>query len=347
MKYLIVIFSTMLLFSCNKQEGEIGEAVEEFFTVKTGKTTHPILVKGNTASKVFLIYIHGGPGDPGIWEHNTPESAEYIQPHYAAVYFDQPYAGFSQGNNWSGVGVREFRDALDGVVETIKNVYGNDNSIFILGHSWGGFVSSAYLTKGNNQDKIKGWINMSGSHNYSLNDTLVGDKIREVGQMQIDAGIDVSTWQSMIDWVNANPPDGTSKRSNDINSMGFDGANMMEDSLNDGFQLDAGKIILGQYQPWAMTSFATNLISTNILNLNQLALDNEMSSALSNVTIPVLNLYGKYDFIVPKGLGDDVMNRVSSTWKKMVIFPKSDHNPQLQEPEACHAEMRAFIETFK
>ena len=72
-----------------------------------------------------------------------------------------------------------------------------------------------------------------------------------------------------------------------------------------------------------------------------------MSSSLHKITIPVLNIYGKYDFIVPSGMGEDVMANIGSTQKKMVIMEKSDHNPQLSEPIKTHKEISDFIEQFK
>lgn len=347
MKKLIAILLITLFFSCEKGRIDLSENTDDIFFVKSGVNTMPVRVKGNAKSNVFVIYIHGGPGDPGIWEHNTEQSIAEVQPHYAAVFFDQPYAGFSQGNNIASATPETFTEAVNDVVMTIKYRYGDDISIFIIGHSWGGFVSAAYLSTKDYQDQIKGWINISGAHNYILGDTLVGEKIIEVGTRQMAQNKNASDWQAMIDWINTNPPDGTSKRSNNINSCGFDAMSLMSDSTNAGFEMNIGKVILGQYQPWAMTAFVTNLISTNVLNLNQLALDNEMSSSLYKIKTPVLNIYGQYDFIVPSGLGEDVMNNVGSSWKKLVIMEESDHNPQLSEPIKTHQEIRAFIELFK
>ncbi len=347
MKKIIFILPVILFFSCQKDKLPLSENTDEIFFVKADDQTLPVRVKGNSASKVFVIYIHGGPGDPGIWEHNTEQSIQFLQPHYAAVFFDQPFAGFSQGNNISTATVETFTTAVHNVVLTIKHRFGDDISLFLLGHSWGGFVSAAYLAKDDFQNQFKGWINLDGAHNYRLGDSLVGEKIKEVGTRQIAQGHNKSEWESMIDWIDKNPPNGKSKRSNNINSCGFDAMNLMDDSTNAGFRMKIGKIVLGQYQPWALTAWVTNIITTNTQNLNQLALDNEMSSSLSKVNIPVLNIYGLYDFIVPPGLGDDVMNRVSSSWKKMVIMEKSDHNPQLSQPIETHNEIRNFVEQFK
>lgn len=347
MRKLIFILPLLLVFSCQKDTLPLSTNTDEIFNIKSDKQTLPVRVIGNTASKVFVVYVHGGPGDPGIWEHNTEQSAEYIQKDYAAVFFDQPFAGFSQGNNISNATVKTFTNSVHNLVLTLKLRFGDDISLFLLGHSWGGFVSAAYLTTDDYQKNFKGWINIDGAHNYLQGDSLVGAKVKKIGARQIARGNNAGEWESMIKWLDENPPNGTSKRSNNINSCGFDAMSLMGDSTNAGFNMNVGKIVLGNYQPWALTAFVTNLISTNLLDLNQLALDNEMSSPLPKVTIPVLNIYGKYDFIVPSGLGEDVMNNVSSAWTKLVIMDKSDHNPQLSQPIETHNEIRDFIEMFK
>lgn len=347
MRKLLFLIPVIFILSCKKDRLELSENTDEIFFVKTDEQTLPVRVKGNSASKVFVLYIHGGPGDPGIWEHNTEESMQYLQPNYAAVFFDQPFAGFAQGNNISNATVETFTTAVHNVVLTLKHRFGDDISLFMLGHSWGGFVSAAYLSTANYQNQFKGWINISGAHNYRLGDSLVGEKIKEVGNRQITFGINEDEWQPMIDWIDANPPNGKSSRSNNINSCGFDAMSLMSDSTNQGFNMKIGKIILGQYQPWAFSAWVTNIIVSQTQDLNQIALDNEMSSSLPKISIPVLNVYGKYDFIVPAGLGQDVMNNVGSSWKKLFIMEKSDHNPQLSEAIETHNEIRDFVEMFK
>ncbi len=347
MKKLAILFYLMLIFSCQHDKLSLSGNTDEIFYVKTVGQTLPVRVKGNTASKVFVLYVHGGPGDPGIWEHNTEQSIQFLQPSYAAVFFDQPFAGFSQGNDVRAVNLKTFTTALQDIVLTIQHRFGKDLSFFILGHSWGGFVSAAYLSTDSFQHQFKGWINIDGAHNYQLTDTLVGEMIKTVGERQIIRKRNEEKWQPMIEWIENNPPNGTAKRSNDINSCGFDAMSLMKDSTNDGFNINTGKIVLGQYQPWALTAWLTNFIGSNVFQLNQLALDNEMSSSLHSITIPVLNIYGKYDFIVPVGVGEDVMQRVGSVWKKLVVMENSNHNPQLSEPEETHEEIKSFIEQFR
>jgi pimeloyl-ACP methyl ester carboxylesterase len=73
----------------------------------------------------------------------------------------------------------------------------------------------------------------------------------------------------------------------------------------------------------------------------------EFSSKLGVVTKPTLCLFGKYDFVVPPPLADDVLNNISSSFKKKVIFEKSGHDPYFTETEKLNAEVINFVEMFK
>jgi pimeloyl-ACP methyl ester carboxylesterase len=55
-----------------------------------------VRVRGNAASKIFLLYIHGGPGGDGLCYQNK-YVIDNIESRYAAVYYDQRNAGASQG----------------------------------------------------------------------------------------------------------------------------------------------------------------------------------------------------------------------------------------------------------
>ena len=66
-------------------------------------------------------------------------------------------------------------------------------------------------------------------------------------------------------------------------------------------------------------------------------------SSLFKVTVPVLIMYGQYDFICPKELGNDFYNRIGSSDKKIVISPVSGHNIMLQDEVLFTNEINNFI----
>ena len=96
--FLLFILSLVLLSSCQKESITIELNVSETFYVENNGASMHVLVEGNTESKTFLVFVHGGPGTPCLG-YNTKYISENIENRYATVYWDQRNAGASQGNS--------------------------------------------------------------------------------------------------------------------------------------------------------------------------------------------------------------------------------------------------------
>jgi len=82
--------------------------------------------------------------------------------------------GLEKGTTTNTYGFYSLINAEDlkAVIEVLKYRYGQDISIFLWSKSFGGMVASAFMTKDNYQDLVKGWLFVDASHNYGLNDGL-------------------------------------------------------------------------------------------------------------------------------------------------------------------------------
>ncbi|MEO1450851.1 MAG: alpha/beta hydrolase, partial [Bacteroidota bacterium] len=75
--------------------------------------------------------------------------------------------------------------------------------------------------------------------------------------------------------------------------------------------------------------------------------DREFSSKLPLVKTPMLLLYGKYDFICPPALGQDIFDQTGSAEKSIYISEKSGHSPMIQDPEWFCREVNQFVEAYR
>ena len=100
----------------------------------------PIRVHGNTASKIFILMVHGGPGADGLI-YRQEYVIQNVENQCAMVYWDQRNSGNAQGSINGGYdNVEQFVKDFEKVVVLLKKRYGNDISLFVNGHSWGGFL---------------------------------------------------------------------------------------------------------------------------------------------------------------------------------------------------------------
>ena len=208
--------------SCQKEEINIGTDVSETFYVENDGASMRVLVEGNTASSTILLFVHGGPGSSSYF-YNTNYISEYIEDKYAVAYWDQRNAGASQGTtNGDNLNLPIMTEDLLKVIQTLKYRYGNDVNIFLLAHSFGGILTTSFLTTEDHQKLIKGWIFCSASHNYPLNDKLTQNALIHYANQEIAKGNYQNEWQKTLDFCTNLPSETLSlSRANQLNSYAF------------------------------------------------------------------------------------------------------------------------------
>jgi len=217
---------------------------------------------------------------------------------------------------------KQFVDDLDKLVVLLQNKYGSDIHIFLYGVSWGGYLGTAYLVTGENQHKIKGWINDSGNHNELMAANYGKNMLVYYAQQQIALNKNVTDWNGILNWCRQKD---TILDVNDF-AQAFENftkaGNLMSDSIIS--TLSWNSRLNNQ-----MNFCSPYSVSSTYSNFNTFVADNYKSLNLSDklhiIQIPVLLVRGKYDFSVPKEIIEESYEKISSPIKQKVIFEKSGH----------------------
>lgn len=341
MKYQYIILIALLIgYSCQKERITFGSNVSDTFYLDNNNASMRITVEGNTSSQVFLLLVHGGPGESSYF-YKTDYISQNIGSKYALVYWDQRNAGASQGgSNGNNLNLPQMTDDLKKVIELLKGRYGQNSAVFLLGHSFGGLLTSSFMTTGNNQSLVKGWIFVDGSQNYPLNDTLTRQMLMSVGQQQIALNTNSDKWNNIISYCNAHTGNFSFAESQQLESFAADA-----ETYIDGVKKFDIMSLIGGDMPLASVMF--NYLYSLQASFNNVLHTTAFSSTLHKVITPTLALFGQYDFICPQGLGVDLLNRISSTDKKMVISPISGHSLMYQDEVLFCNEVNGFIELHK
>lgn len=343
--FILLIISLFLIISCQKESITIGLNVSETFYVENEGASMRVLVEGNTESNTFLLFVHGGPGTSSFF-YNTDYISNNIEDKYACVYWDERNAGASQGNsNGENLNLNQMTEDLKKVITVLQYRYGQDVSVFILGHSFGGLLTSSFMTTENNQSMVKGWIFADGSHNYALNDSLTRLMLLDLGQQQIALNKNIDKWSPIIEYCNQYTGNFSIAESNQLNSYASDAETYFDEVL----KIDLLEIIKENAikYDWPITSIFFNQKYSSNADFNEDLANTEFSSTLYKVTTPTLILFGKYDFICPSGLGENVYNNISTSEKKIAISPISGHNIFYQDESFFCYEVNEFIEKYK
>lgn len=338
---LLLIFGLPAFISCQKEVITIGTGVSETFYVDNNRASMRVLVEGNTASRVFIIFVHGGPG-AGAFIYNTSYISNNIEDKYALVYWDERNSGASQGgSNGSELTLAQMSDDLKKVVQVIKARYGQSSDVFILGHSFGGLLTSSFMTTANNQEMVKGWIIADGSHNYPLNDSLTREMLLTIGQQQIALNKNTARWDEIVTYCYSHTGNFSFYESGKMGKYAAEAENYMDGvTKTNAIQLFTENAVKFN---WPLTSILMNYLYSSKSGINKDVAKAEFTSTLYKITLPVLIMYGEYDFICPKGLGYNLFNHISSVDKKLIISPVSGHSIMFQDEVLFCKEVNEFI----
>ncbi len=350
MKYskIIMLLSLVLFFSNCHKEQLFDEQVEDIFWIENAGAQMPVWIEGNTNSKKFMVIIHGGPGGESRTYNLASPFSDPIEAEVAVAYWDQRNAGASRGNtDESKLTVEQMVDDLDKVVDALSLRYGNDIEIYLMGHSWGGFLGTAYLLDSERQAKISGWIEIAGGHDFPLFAKEAAILMKQLAIDQIPTGKSVEFWEEVLTFTETiNLQNISQELSNEINGYGKRVQNVLE--FNDVIQstpfLEKGEGFAYWFQsPYHPIANAVNQGQSNNIIVDQVW-DVSLTPELNKITIPCLFLYGKYDAIVPPALGVSAFEKISTPIddKKFILLEKSGHF-LTHEPDVIVAEILEFV----
>ena len=345
-KLIFILFISLLgLFACQK-DVILTEQMDESFYVRTNHADIPAYVYGNGASKVFVILLHGGPGGSGL-EYRFGAYAQELEKRYAVVYTDQRHQGSAHGHlKDEEITVDAMVEDVHFLVQTLKLRYGNDIRLFLLGHSWGGTLGTAYMVKDDYQHELNGWIEVDGAHDIPMLNIELVKMILAIGNEEVTAGRNTTEWAPILDYVNAIDTTNISfDQTGQLNAYGHE----IEDLLTEIYPSTDTSYSSFEYYFRSPTNPLTSAITG--AQLPQAFLEEVEATSLTNqlnhITIPTLIQWGEYDFVVPPALGYSAFNHISSTNKFLKIYSHSGHSPMVNEPDPFTAHLIAFIEQFK
>ncbi|WP_350288487.1 alpha/beta hydrolase [uncultured Croceitalea sp.] len=338
-KIMFLAFATLFFNACSNDHTLSNLDATVF--VRHKGADMPAYIKGNAEEKLFLITLHGGPGGLGLGFRGN--AFKQIEQNLGVVYFDQRGSGLSQGNySEDEVTIDLMAEDVLALVKVIKRIYGEDSRFFLLGHSWGGALGPATLLQ--NQSEFLGWINVDGSHNPK---DLYFEYIRNferVAAAQIELGNSVPFWESVydeLDTVDQNLV--TLDDFNRLNRLAFDA----EAYLNDDGLInneETGNVNTSDYN---VLTFLWNLLKIQSILDDDIIGQLSFTDRLSEISIPSLILWGRYDMVVPEFYAQEAYDNLGSSEKRLVFFERSGHSPIFTEPNLFADEVIQFINQNK
>lgn len=348
--FYIFLISLCLWTACDKdgnQTDDLNDYIEQF-NLKNDGAIMPVIVQGNVASDVFVLWLHGGPGgESTVYNDLITDVSDPLEERCAMVYWDQRGSGAAGGNyDKDDLTIDQYVEDLEKLVELLHLKYGEDIQLFLMGHSWGGMLGSAYLVEDDNQTNIKGWIDVDGAHNWPLGIQEVIDMFEYYAPVQIEAGNSKNFWEEVLEYIDNLDRNNLSKKEQmTLNRYGHQaGVKMTSDKV-----ILAGSLGIDDLLDYTFDSPVDPIamIANTFFVQNGMIdefLETSFSEELTKVTIPSLFLWGAYDFVVPPGLGVDAYENIGSTDKEIIYFDRSGHSPMLSESDLFVKTITTFVD---
>ncbi len=341
---ITIIVAILLVVSCKKED---NTHISDIIYVRHAGADIPAYLYGNLENNTFIITLHGGPGDNGL-ELRQGKAAAELEKKFVMVYWDQRGQGLSEGKfSADDVTIDLMAEDLHALILVLKYKYGSNINLFLLGHSWGGELGTAFLIKKNYQNLLKGWIEVDGAHDIPKVNKEVVKMITTIGNEQITLGNSTKKWEALISEVSTIDTGNISiKEGRDLNKKARLAQKYL---LNDGFiqkpeavtWRDAGIIYHQDFLTAALSGSWFYLLNNNFYNEIETT---SYTGELYKIELPTLLLWGEYDFIVPPELGFSAYRTISSSDKKMIVFQKSGHSPINNQPKEFVDEIIQFVE---
>jgi len=331
--YYFIVLILLFFSNCKKEEFQTNG---DFFYFKSAEATMPVWVKGNKNSNKFIIMLHGGPEGGSSQYYTIFPSHKKIEEQFAIVYWDQRMCGMSQGNpSMADATLEQFTADLDKLVTLINYKY-NSPKIFLMGHSWGGALGTNYLLA--NQNKITGWIEIDGGHNWTTANAISRDSMIVFANNKIKANDEKQYWQFALNWYTNHPVVGINENAHYSfigKANGYD-YNPQSDSL----QIPFTDLLF--FSPISTAYF---FVPYKFSFLNS---GIDLQNQLHKITIPTLICWGKHDKVFPVVIANDTYNKLGTLKadKYMHVFDYSGHSPNYEQPIEFVNEVIKFVKKY-
>jgi pimeloyl-ACP methyl ester carboxylesterase len=311
----------------------------DWFYLENRGSIMPVWVNGNKSSNIFILYLHGGPGQSAMGE-KPMSGIPKLEQDYAVVYWDQRGSGISQGNaEPESLTIDQCLEDLWKLVHVIRNKY-NNPSLFLMGNSWGGTLGTAYLLDPANQQYVSGWIDIDGDHDWKNSIILSAEWAKSRARENIANGEDTGRWEGELEWYENTTPSWDS---------GF--VDRHYENLYDLHGITYSFSLTINYLDYLNTpmTFSYPMNNDYINKKFSLPVTLNMYPEMHKITVPVVILWGRHDGILPVEMAQAAFDSFGTKAgdKFLHIFENSAHTPHIEEQDIFVEKVKAFVEKYK
>lgn len=302
-----------------------GSIAEKLF-IEINGIKQGIFIRGENPQNPVILYLHGGPGTPMLQFISYLEKEPLLEKYFTICYWDQRGSGMTYTKSTGRLTVEEMIEDTRQVTEYLKSCFGQDK-IYLLGHSWGTYLSVktiekypenyiAYIGIGQVTDQTKSErlaYEYMLKHAKETDDSEVIEKLSKYDPYADDF--------PQLDYL-------LKVRTEIINKYRIG-------HLHRG--LDFKDIVKAMFlfKGYTAREKINWFIGADLSmqHLFPVILNDDLFKSSSSFEIPFYVIQGIYDYQVSTALAKEYLDTISAPKKDFFIFENSAHSPNMEEPE--------------
>ena len=339
--FLLLILS--LTVSCNESP-EISTDADDFFNIEENNAVLPIWIRGNTSSRKIILFLQGGPASPAIdfARVDYPGWRQTLEKDFAIVYFDYRGVGNKQGTfDLNTISYSQYMKDIHKILLFLKAKY-NDPQLFILGHSWGGYLAYHYLINYQPVTPVRGFISADGplTTDYeTIRWQYRKAYLSHIATQFISAQQEATYWAEVSDWIDATDVIDTDDEKMQWNIYAAKAAVEADDPVATG---DYFKVAF--FSPYNILSYLAagkdEVVGNKLFEEEK---NFHILEKIDHITLPVLFITGQYDDVAPPEEMQVGYERIGSPNKYFHVINDAGHESFLDKPIEFHKQVLDFI----
>jgi len=346
MRTMLTVVLALAMSGC---AGEPGWIDDRFFVRTDDGTDLYVHAVGDSTTNDYVLFLHGGPGG-GSSSYELAPSAPTLHDKLVMVYLDQRGQGASEGRTRpEDLTLPMLADDVVLVMDVLDQLYMADRvgepRLWLMGHSWGGLLGPQVLLETDAADSLAGWIEVAGAHDIPKLHADSIDMLIEAADGELEGKLDEDTeaaWKDIRTTASKIPRTNPSlEELLELNDLAHSASDLIEAVV---YEKTPGSVTFDWLRHRPNSSLANLTTGRQVADaLLDKEKDRSWSERYRELTLPTMLLWGRYDFVVPPTLGEDVQLKVAAETVDLVILEDSAHFPMFTEPDAYTDAILDFI----
>ncbi|MEO4055181.1 alpha/beta hydrolase [Solibacillus sp. CAU 1738] len=328
---LMLVFREYKQYQINMESKEIIQngGISEVRKLTIGGISQYILVDGQSKENPFIIFLHGGPGQPFPFGVSSRNQFPVITEKFNAVYFDQRGSGksFDKNIDVETMNIEQFISDTNEVIDFVRKEYSQDK-VYLVGMSWGSIIGLQLANR--DPDKFYGYIGIDQIVNIKDGQVLGKQWLKDIAKDD----------KNLLDQIESfgEPPyygELESQYSDIVNK--YNGFNYKDENTKGAnlFKLAGRSLVSPDYSLKDIYASFVSGATFSLIDSKELQKEiiNTDFNELTIFKTPFYIIQGKHDKVANFELAKSYFDRIDAPKKKFITLENSAHMPNEEDFE--------------